>query len=93
MWTGLAYPTEFHLTPVRVDDTLLMPGLVDTHHHLTQSQSSPDRVPGGLVMPRWRIAAGSLAPLVATAIGGMKRVDRMKNIRSSLSRILKRENA
>ena len=26
-----------HLTPVRVDDTLLMPGLVDTHHHLTQS--------------------------------------------------------
>ena len=26
-----------HLTPLRMDDTLLMPGLVDTHHHLTQS--------------------------------------------------------
>ena len=26
-----------HLTPLRLDDTLLMPGLVDTHHHLTQS--------------------------------------------------------
>ncbi|HWM03944.1 MAG TPA: amidohydrolase family protein [Actinophytocola sp.] len=25
------------LTPLRMDETLLMPGLVDTHHHLTQS--------------------------------------------------------
>jgi 5-methylthioadenosine/S-adenosylhomocysteine deaminase len=25
------------LTPLRLDETLLMPGLVDTHHHLTQS--------------------------------------------------------
>ncbi len=26
-----------HLTPLRLDETLLMPGFVDTHHHLTQS--------------------------------------------------------
>ncbi|WP_219417371.1 amidohydrolase family protein [Pseudonocardia nigra] len=29
------------LTPIRLDDHLLMPGFVDTHHHLTQSFGKP----------------------------------------------------